>query len=139
MLTEIEWWGGLLFLWWAACYWLTVESNEGGITVDGIMSHVAFTLSAVVLALYFYPLEGTLTKQLYVGSLVIGVVALIIVFVWPGSDESDADGEKTAGEDEDEDKYAWLGYLVFAFPMIVSFSLGLVKSMDIVKALGWFG
>jgi hypothetical protein len=132
MLTEIEWWGGLIFLWWAGSYWFVIQATKGVYNLDAIMSHVSYILSAVVLAFYFYPLENALVKQLYIGSIVTGLIALTMVLFLPGSDESDTDEQNSTSETEDDKDYTMLGNLLFTAPLVTIFILGAFKSYTLI-------
>eukprot|EP01034_Spumella_vulgaris_P040076 gene40076-49560_t len=59
MLTEIEWWGGVLFIVGAVVYRMAIGAldKDAGFDANRLLSHVFFLAPAVVLAGYFYPLE----------------------------------------------------------------------------------
>ncbi len=77
MLTEIEWWGGLLYLCGALAYWITYKEIGMKWALDYIGFHLAFLTSAVLLALYFYELNSPLLQKLYVGLTVMALVSML--------------------------------------------------------------
>lgn len=105
MLTQIEWWGGLIFVLGAAAYRLvmgaTEKSDEGISWYRGFM-HAFFVLPAMVLAAYFYPLHSAWLQYAYLGvlgaSLLIVAAMLVQEFMGDGHDEAAANqGAATSG------------------------------------------
>lgn len=55
MLTDIEWWGGLLFIWGALVLHFLLRQDPGsGITADRVCTSLAYGGSGLALALYFH-------------------------------------------------------------------------------------
>ncbi len=145
MLTEIEWWGGLLFIWWWFCYSMAFKGykDEPKFEVSFLAMNMAYLAAAIVLALYFYALENQTTQTIYVGAICIGVLATIIMFVWPETEESKAKTAAEKKEDGDEGEVSTvinvLAQVILGFPLAVSFGLGLYKSSGFVGALAFLG
>lgn len=147
MLTEIEWWGGVLFLWFAGCYWLTQKEYdpETKLSVDYLAFNIAFLSSAAVLALYFYTLESEVYQQLYIATLGVGLLSTLLMLFWPESksanEEEKVQSEKKTDEAAEEEEevgpiFEFFGQLIFLFPVLVSLALGLYKSVDYIEAVG---
>ncbi len=138
MLTEIEWWGGLLFIWIAICYRLSYREYRavGGSSLSFVVFNLAFLCSGVVLALYFYPLESGPWNLLYLAALALGIVTCALMMFWPAADTGE--DEETDDDADDEEVGAVLGALAGAilfFPLLASLVLGLMKSIDLVGTL----
>ena len=76
MLTAIEWWGGVIFVLGAITYRLVMgalDKKEEGIDWYRWQMRSFFLLPALVLAGYFYPLEGTGLQYAYLGALGISL------------------------------------------------------------------
>lgn len=149
MLTEISWWGGLLFLWFAMSY--TFVKNEfnkedSRVSAEKIIFNLTFACSAIILALYFYPLESILMQQGYLASVTLALLSLILMFAWPDSDKGEGeelaakkkDNEQPKEEDEEELGliYELLGQGILLLPIIISIALGAYKSLEFVTELG---
>lgn len=158
MLTQIEWWGGLIFVLGAITYKLVMgalEKKEEGINWYRWLMHAFFLLPAVVLAGYFYPLENTKLQYAYLGllgaSLVVVLVMLVQEITGDGPDDADRKAEKTAGEgeeekkekknkpagdEEDSEETGWLmtvvGALVLYSPVLAACGLGCHKAWPIM-------
>ena len=122
MLTEIEWWGGLLFIWAAAFYRIAYPDivKNGWLARDCISLHLAYLCSAAVLALYFYPLSGVM-PTVYLSLLGVGLLALVLSIVWEPDDLETAEGSSFVVD-------VIIGGVALFGPMIIAFILGAVKS-----------
>ena len=83
MLTQIEWWGGVIFVLGALTYRMVMGALER--PVDGfpwyrLMMHVFFLAPAALLAGYFYPLTQ---PALQYGYLALLAVSLLLGFWIP--------------------------------------------------------
>lgn len=140
MLTEIEWWGGILFIWFVLCYLLAHKEYPNKWSVDYFSFNIAFVAAAFILALYFYPLESPTSQYLYLAVLAIGLLASILMFFWPESEEAKATLNEKSDDDEEIGAF-WetLGQIIFFFPVVASLALGLYKSIDIINSLDLMG
>lgn len=134
MLTEIEWWGGILFIWFVICYKMVCGEQEKKLSVDFFAFNFSFISSAAVLALYFYPLETPVLKQIYLILLIIALFSTLLMLFWPESEQESSDKD----DEEIGLFYEILGQSIFFFPVFASFGLGVYKSRHIVDALGIF-
>lgn len=134
-MTEIEWWGGLLLLWFGFCFWIGRGAylGERGWSLSKWTFNLSFMFSALVLVFWFYPLGSMLAKQLYLALLVAAVACCVASFLV----QSPEDPEQVAGEDDDGFLLNLIGQFVVYFPFLVSLVLGFRKSMEIVNTLGW--
>lgn len=145
MLTEIEWWGGLLFIWGGLCYWLVARGEDGVAGMYAIITHLAFTSAAGLLALYFYPLATPALSYLYLGLLAAGLLGLLGAFFWSGKEDDDdasSDAAPAAGEDSGEEisgREELVGQLIFFLPLVIAWLLGAYKAYGLVRGLGWLG
>lgn len=161
MLTQIEWWGGVIFVLGALTWRLVMgalEKKEEGIDWYRWFMRLFFLLPGAVLAGYFYPLER---RELQYGYLVLLGMALVVVLAMlfqeitgdAPEDEADKQGtHKTAkagreGEEEKEEQQqtedeesGWLatvlGALVLYSPVLVACGLGCHKAWPLVQKLG---
>ncbi|CAN7484156.1 hypothetical protein [Acidovorax sp. LjRoot194] len=108
MLTNIEWWGGLIFVLGAITYRLVMgalDKKEEGIHWYRGLMHAFFLLPAVVLAGYFYPLPRTEWQYGYLGvlaaSLVVVMVMLVQEITGDGPEEAQRKADKAKGEGEE--------------------------------------
>lgn len=79
MLTEIEWWGGVLFIVGAVVYRMAIGAldKDAGFDANRLLSHVFFLAPAVVLAGYFYPLERPGLRYAYLSVLAVALLAMV--------------------------------------------------------------
>lgn len=79
MLTEIEWWGGVLFVVGAVVYRMAIGAldKDAGFDANRLLSHVFFLAPAAVLAGYFYPLERPGLRYAYLGVLAVALLAMV--------------------------------------------------------------
>ena len=137
MLTEIEWWGGILFIWIAFSF-ITMHkeySGEPKFEVGFVTFVLNYLLAAIVLALYFYVLESQLVKQLYIGSVTIGICFVAIWFFWPVKESVKENNESQEEAEEGGIGMEILGNLIILFPILVSFGLGAYKSLSFLDSL----
>ena len=107
MLTEIEWWGGLVFVLGAVTYKLVMgalEKKEEGIDWYRWLMHGFFVLPAVVLAGYFYPLANTGLQYGYLGVLGASLVVVLVMLVQEITGDGPEDAEKKADQAQNADK-----------------------------------
>ena len=80
MLTQIEWWGGLVFVVGALTYRMVMgalEPQDEGIPWYRLQMHAFYLLPAVVLAGYFYPLERAALQYAYLAVLGASLVMVL--------------------------------------------------------------
>lgn len=136
MLTEIEWWGGLLFIWLAFCYITMYEEykDEPKFEVGFLSTNIAFFTSATVLSLYFYTLDTQLIQHIYLGAIALGILSTVLMFFWPGTESMKykVAAKQKSSEDEKEigKVFEILGAMIFFLPVIASFGLGAYKSRE---------
>ncbi|MBV7541816.1 hypothetical protein [Acidovorax sp. sic0104] len=159
MLTQIEWWGGLIFVLGAVTYKLVMgalEKKEEGIDWYRWLMHAFFLMPAVVLAGYFYPLEQTGLQYGYLGVLAASLAVVLAMLVQeitgdgPEDAHDKADGVEREGEEEKEkekepqpseedEETGWLmtvvGALVLYSPVLVACGLGSHKAWPMVQRL----
>lgn len=149
MLTQIEWWGGLIFVVGALTHHMVLgalETKDEGISWYRLQMHAFYLLPAVVLAGYFYPLERLALQYAYLAvlgaSLVVVVVMLAQEITGDSGDEKEMKGgggaAKRAGEGDDEEP-GWLtsvvGALVLYSPVLVACGLGCTKAWPWARQL----
>ncbi|RQO81368.1 hypothetical protein [Acidovorax sp. FJL06] len=165
MLTEIEWWGGLIFVLGAITYKLVMgalDKKDEGIDWYRWQMHAFFLLPAVVLAGYFYPLARTELQYGYLGLLGASLAVVLVMLVQEITGDGPEDAEKKAaqaakddksereGEEEKEkekkpqpaeedEETGWLmtvvGALVLYSPVLVACGLGCTKVWPMVQRL----
>lgn len=145
MLTNIEWWGGLIFVLGAITYRLVMgalEKNEDGIHWYRGLMHAFFLLPAVMLAGYFYSLPHAGWQYGYLAVLSASLAVVLVMLVQEITGDGPADAEKkkadkaktkgegaeenpqakkqppdAAGGDEDDDEPGWLMTVVGALAL----------------------
>ncbi|WP_462389642.1 hypothetical protein [Acidovorax sp. Q11] len=153
MLTEIEWWGGLIFVLGAITHRLVtgaLDKKDEGIDWHRWQMHGFFVLPAVVLAGYFYPLAGTGLQYAYLGVLGAALLLVAVMLVQEvigdageGSAETTAEaasGAAAAGAAQaDDESPGWLmtliGVVVLYSPVLVACGLGCAKAWPMVQGL----
>lgn len=155
MLTQIEWWGGVIFVLGALTYRMVMGALER--PVDGIpwyrlMMHVFFLAPAALLAGYFYPLTQPALQYGYLALLAISllVVAVMLVQEMTGdSGEGQEEGrskeplkEGATAKADDTDEYeepGWLmsvvGAMVLYSPVLTACALASYKAWPMVQRL----
>ncbi|WP_298211011.1 hypothetical protein [Acidovorax sp.] len=146
MLTQIEWWGGLIFVLGALTYRLvlgSLEKEEEGFDWYRWQMHAFFLLPAVVLAAYFYPLESRALQYGYLGVLGVSLVLLVVMLVQEITGDGAEDGaDKTAkaekAQEEDENPgllMTVVGSMVLYSPVLVACALGGYKAWPMVQQM----
>lgn len=108
MLTNIEWWGGLVFLLGAVTYKLVMgalEKKEEGINWYRGFMHAFFLLPAVVFAGYFYPLARPELQYGYLGVLAASLALVLVMLVQEMTGDGPEEAAKKAAK-ADEAKRA---------------------------------
>lgn len=140
MLTQIEWWGGLIFAVGALTYRMVMgalEQQDEGIPWYRLQMHAFYLLPAVVLAGYFYPLERAALQYAYLAVLgaSLGMVLVMLAQELMGDASGD---EATPAEAEAEASGGWasvLGAAVLYSPVLVACGLGCAKAWPMVQGL----
>lgn len=135
MLTEISWWGGLLFLWWAVTYRIALHSRSPFTSVSIFATYLVFAAVAVLLALYFYPLTQTWLQYAYMGCLALAVLAFLVAMFWPETDEEDEEEEEESGYSG----WTLVGNIVLYGPQVIPALLAASKCWELVKGFHWIG
>lgn len=151
MLTQIEWWGGLIFVVGALTHHMVLgalEEKGEGISWYRLQMHAFYLLPAVVLAGYFYPLEHLALQYAYLAVLGASLVVVVVMLAQEMTGDS-GDGDekekkeeggaaKRAGEGDDEEP-GWLtsvvGALVLYSPVLVACGLGCTKAWPWARQL----
>lgn len=132
MLTEIEWWGGLLIIWLVFCYAIIYKeySDEPKLELGFLSTSVAFFSAGVMLALYFYTLDSQLMQYIYIGFIGFGMLSTVLMFFWPETESMKSKALAKQSDDEEEigKVYEILGQAIFFFPIIASFGLAFYKA-----------
>ena len=138
MLTQIEWWGGLIFVVGALTYRMVMgalEPHDEGIPWYRLQMHAFYLLPAVVLAGYFYPLERAALQYAYLGVL---AASLVMVLVMLAQELTGVTSEDEAPPAEAEASDGWasvLGAVVLYSPVLVACGLGCAKAWPMVQGL----
>ena len=154
MLTQIEWWGGLIFVVGALTYRMVMgalEKKDEGISWYRLQMHAFYLLPALVLAGYFYPLEQLALQYAYLAVLGASLVIVVVMLVQEmtgdsgeGDEKDKADkrgegGEAKPAEEGDDEEPGWLmsvvGALVLYSPVLVACGLGCAKAWPLVQPL----
>jgi len=154
MLTQIEWWGGLIFVVGALTYRMVMgalEKKDAGVSWYRLQMHAFYLLPAGVLAGYFYPLEQLALQYAYLavlGASLLIVVVMLVQEMTGDSGEGDqkdkvdkrGEGgeEKPAEEGDDEEPgrlMSVVGALVLYSPVLVACGLGCAKAWPLVQPL----
>lgn len=156
MLTQIEWWGGIIFVLGAMTYRMVMgalEKPAQGIAWYRLMMHVFFLAPAVLLAGYFYPLTQPALQYGYlallgVSLLVVGVMLVQEMTGDAGEDDAAAVAKTTKGEgakgeagegSEDNEEPGWLmsvvGATVLYSPVLTACGLACTKAWPMLRPL----
>lgn len=154
MLTQIEWWGGLIFVVGALTYRMVMgalEKKDEGISWYRLQMHAFYLLPALVLAGYFYPLEQLALQYAYLAMLGASLVIVVVMLVQEmtgdsgeGDQKDKVDkrgegGEAKPAEEGDDEEPGWLmsvvGALVLYSPVLVACGLGCAKAWPLVQPL----
>lgn len=138
MLTQIEWWGGLIFVVGALTYRMVMgalETEDEGIPWYRLQMHAFYLLPAVVLAGYFYPLERTALQYAYLAVLAASLVMVLVMLAQELTGDTSED-EAPPAEAEASDGWASvLGAVVLYSPVLVACGLGCAKAWPMVQGL----
>ena len=138
MLTQIEWWGGLIFVVGALTYRMVrgaLETEYEGIPWYRLQMHAFYLLPAVVLAGYFYPLERTALQYAYLAVLAASLVMVLVMLAQELTGDTSED-EAPPAEAEASDGWASvLGAVVLYSPVLVACGLGCAKAWPMVQGL----
>ena len=152
MLTQIEWWGGLIFVVGALTYRMVIgalEPQDEGIPWYRLQMHAFYLLPAVVLAGYFYPLERTALQYAYLAVLGASLVMVLVMLaqeLMGDASEDETTHAQGPGDEREETTRAtetgesggWasvLGAVVLYSPVLVACGLGCAKAWPIVQRL----
>ncbi|KRC19936.1 hypothetical protein [Acidovorax sp. Root219] len=152
MLTQIEWWGGVIFVLGALAYRLVLGALEKGEGYDWYrwLMRLFFVLPGVLLAGYFYPLERLALQYAYLGVLGVALLAVAGVMVQEVTGDADSDKDKAAkaaregekgqaGEDSEDEEPGWLltilGVVVLYSPVLAACGLACHKGWPMVQRL----
>ena len=140
MLTEISWWGGLVFLWWAFTYRMVLHGRSPFTSVSIFATYLVFAAVAVLLALYFYPLPQTWLQYAYMGCLALAVLAFLVAMFWPETDEEE-DEEDEDEEEEESGSSGWtlVGNILLYGPQLIPALLAASKCWELAKGFHWIG
>ena len=152
MLTQIEWWGGLIFVVGALTYRMVMgalETEDEGIPWYRLQMHAFYLLPAVVLAGYFYPLERAALQYAYLtvlGASLVMVLVMLAQELMGDASEDETTHAQGPGDEREETTRAtetgesggWasvLGAVVLYSPVLVACGLGCAKAWPIVQRL----
>lgn len=152
MLTQIEWWGGLIFVVGALTYRMVIgalEPQDEGIPWYRLQMHAFYLLPAVVLAGYFYPLERAALQYAYLtvlGASLVMVLVMLAQELMGDASEDETTHAQGPGDEREETTRAtetgesggWasvLGAVVLYSPVLVACGLGCAKAWPIVQRL----
>ena len=152
MLTQIEWWGGLIFVVGALTYRMVMgalEPQDEGIPWYRLQMHAFYLLPAVVLAGYFYPLERAALQYAYLtvlGASLVMVLVMLAQELMGDASEDETTHAQVPGDEREETTRAtetgesggWasvLGAVVLYSPVLVACGLGCAKAWPIVQRL----
>ena len=155
MLTQIEWWGGVIFVLGALAYRLVLGALEKGEGYDWYrwLMRLFFVLPGVLLAGYFYPLERLALQYAYLGVLGVALLAVAGVLVQEVTGDANSDKDKAAkagregeeerkrqaGEDSEDEEPGWLmtivGVAVLYSPVLAACGLACHKAWPMVQRL----
>lgn len=154
MLTQIEWWGGLIFVVGVLTHRMVMgalEKKDEGISWYRLQMHAFYLLPALVLAGYFYPLEHVALQYAYFVALSASLLIVVVMLVQEmtgdsgeGNDKATQDKREEGGEakpaaEGDDEEPGWLmsvvGALVLYSPVLAACGLGCVKAWPLVQPL----
>jgi len=135
MLTNIEWWGGLILIWLCLCFYfiLVAFKEEKHSIVETVSTYIAFFCAVAVFSLYFYPLESSLIKQAYLWISLLGTLMTLLMFLWPDPRKEESDAEP-----EEEDVGPVLLKIIevlIVLPFVICFIFAAYKIKDTLNIL----
>lgn len=131
MLTQIEWWGGLLIIWMVLGYSAIYKDlmRESKLDLTFLLTTLMHLITIGVLAVFFYSLESRTAQLLYTGAVGAGLLIMLYLFFAPDSGEPE---ENAAEEDEDVGKgFEIAGQIILFLPLLVSLGLGGYKALTV--------
>lgn len=152
MLTQIEWWGGVIFVLGALTYRMVMgalDKPADGIPWYRLMMHVFFLAPAALLAGYFYPLTQPALQYGYLALLAVSLVVVGVMLVQEvtgdagngeaeGSDQEKGKGGE-AGQPEEDEEPGWLmtvvGAIVLYSPVLTACGLACAKAWPMLQGL----
>lgn len=141
MLTEIEWWGGLVIIWAALTLrYLTQESEEDRSYYW--TSIMVFVAAGLFFALHFYPLLAPLQRYAFLGLLVVSLVSLLLHLFLSLRGSSDEQEPVSAPVDEVEEGGVFVSLLGYTFiygPVLACLLIGAVRVPEVLRAMGLAG
>ena len=138
MLTQIEWWGGLIFVVGALTYRMVMGAlgtGDEGIPWYRLQMHAFYLLPAVVLAGYFYPLERTALQYAYLAVLGASLVMVLVMLAQELTGDTSEDEAPTAEAEASDGWASVLGAVVLYSPVHVACGLGCAKAWPMVQGL----
>jgi hypothetical protein len=137
MLTEIEWWGGLILIWLSLTFYLIrmAYKDRQSLSVDAVATHIAFLCAASIFVLYFYTLHSLILKYVYVVGLAVGLIMMVVMYLWPDPDEESDTVQDSESEDEEElsEVVHFMIQVFISLPFLVCFGFGVYKIKDYVE------
>jgi hypothetical protein len=141
MLTEIEWWGGLLFIWLAALYYMLHKKGGWESKLNLIATNLTYISTATVLGLYFYTLDTPTIQYVYVGALGLGITLFTLMYLMYLFNEKDTtdsetpDKEETGEAEEDSKVLLIVANALLHGPIVIAFGLGIYKAREFTEIL----
>jgi hypothetical protein len=139
MLTEIEWWGGLLFIWLALVYYMIHKDGEWDSKLELVTVNISYISAAIVLALFFYALNTPTMQYIYIGALGLGIPFSILLHFLQGIESSDSETPDKEEAEEDNEEYSGehviAGNVLLYTPIVVVFGLGIYKAREFTEIL----
>ncbi|MFN3986816.1 MAG: hypothetical protein ACK4KV_15075 [Rhodocyclaceae bacterium] len=135
MLTEIEWWGGLLFIWGALSYraLALVGLEEVGLA-RVLLARAMYLCVGVVLAVYFYPLNADWARLGYIGATALAALLVLGFSTYAYGWTDDEEGADTPGVTE----LGWTvaGHFALLGPVLIGLILAGWKSYGLFHGQG---
>lgn len=136
MLTEIEWWGGLIFIWMLVSFvfFYSDMKHEPKYKVPFLAFIFSYFCAAILLALYFYEIESLMIQKAYLGVFALGLLSTLIIVVWPETERMKANeiAEKAEVDYEESGKLAlFIGEGLILFPLMISLCLTYLKLKNV--------
>lgn len=153
MLTQIEWWGGVIFVLGALTYRMVMGALErpvNGFPWYRLMMHVFFLAPAALLAGYFYPLTQPALQYGYLALLAVPLLVVAVMLVQEMTGDSGEDNKEegrsheslkkgATAETGDDEEPGWLmsvvGAVVLYSPVLTACGLACNKAWPMVQPL----
>ena len=134
MLTNIEWWGGLILIWLSLCFYfiLVAFKEQKHSIVETVATYIAFLCAVAVFSLYFYPLKSLLIQQAYLWSSILGTIMTMVMFMWPDPKKQQADAEP---EEDVGPVLLKIIELLIVLPFVICFIFAAYKIKDSLNIL----